>query len=34
LNFVKEIAALHHGRVELQNLPERGLSARFEIAAT
>jgi two-component system sensor histidine kinase CreC len=32
LNFVKEIAALHHGRVELQNLPERGLSARFEIA--
>ncbi|HKP56292.1 MAG TPA: two-component system sensor histidine kinase CreC [Polyangiales bacterium] len=32
LNFVKEIAALHHGRVELQNLPERGLAARFEIA--
>jgi two-component system, OmpR family, sensor histidine kinase CreC len=32
LNFVKEIAALHHGSVLLENRPERGLRARFAIA--
>jgi two-component system sensor histidine kinase CreC len=32
LNFVKEIAALHHGSVQLENLPEKGLRASFAIA--
>jgi two-component system sensor histidine kinase CreC len=29
LNFVNEVAALHGGSVELNNLPERGLRARL-----
>ena len=29
LNFVKEVAALHGGTVEMNNLPERGLRARL-----
>ena len=32
LNFVKEIASLHHGSVELENRTERGLKASFTIA--
>jgi two-component system sensor histidine kinase CreC len=32
LNFVKEIAALHHGSVQLENRAERGLRASFAIA--
>jgi two-component system sensor histidine kinase CreC len=31
LNFVQEIAALHHGSVQLENRSERGLRARFAI---
>ncbi|HEX4353966.1 MAG TPA: ATP-binding protein, partial [Polyangiales bacterium] len=31
LNFVQEIAALHHGSVRLDNRSERGLRARFAI---
>lgn len=31
LNFVKEIAALHHGAVRLENLPERGLRASISV---
>ena len=31
LNFVKEIAALHHGEVRIDNLPERGLCATLTL---
>jgi two-component system sensor histidine kinase CreC len=31
LNFVKEIAALHDGVVQVENRPERGLRASFAI---
>lgn len=31
LNFVKEVAALHGGTVEVNNLPERGLRARMTL---
>jgi two-component system sensor histidine kinase CreC len=31
LNFVKEIAALHDGAVQIENRPERGLRASFAI---
>jgi two-component system sensor histidine kinase CreC len=31
LNFVKEIAALHHGSVQIENRPEGGLRASFVI---
>jgi two-component system, OmpR family, sensor histidine kinase CreC len=34
LNFVKEIAALHGGSVEVSNLPGRGLRARLVLPAT
>jgi two-component system sensor histidine kinase CreC len=33
LNFVKEIAALHHGSVQLENRAQGGLRASFAIAA-
>jgi two-component system sensor histidine kinase CreC len=33
LNFVKEIAALHHGSVHLENRGDRGLRASFAVAA-
>jgi two-component system, OmpR family, sensor histidine kinase CreC len=33
LNFVKEIAALHQGDVQLENLPERGLRASLWLPA-
>jgi two-component system sensor histidine kinase CreC len=34
LNFVKEVAALHGGSVEVTNLPERGLRARLVFPVT
>ena len=34
LNFVKEVAALHGGTVEVNNLPERGLRAQMMLPAT
>jgi two-component system sensor histidine kinase CreC len=34
LNFVKEIAALHDGVVQVENRPERGLRASFAIRAS
>jgi two-component system sensor histidine kinase CreC len=34
LNFVKEVAALHGGSVEVTNLPERGLRARLVLPVT
>lgn len=33
LNFVKEVAALHGGAVEVSNLPQRGLRARLILPA-
>jgi two-component system sensor histidine kinase CreC len=33
LNFVKEIAALHYGRVQLDNRAERGLCAKLALPA-
>lgn len=33
LNFVKEVAALHGGTVDVDNLPERGLRARLVLPA-
>ena len=33
LNFVKEVAALHGGSVDVVNLPERGLRARLVLPA-
>ena len=34
LNFVSEVAALHGGVVDVNNLPERGLRARLVLPAT
>ena len=33
LNFAKEVAALHGGSVDINNLPERGLRARLVLPA-
>jgi two-component system sensor histidine kinase CreC len=33
LNFVSEVAALHGGTVDVNNLPERGLRARLTLPA-
>jgi two-component system sensor histidine kinase CreC len=33
LNFVKEVAALHGGTIEVSNLPQRGLRARMILPA-
>jgi len=33
LNFVKEVALLHHGEIRLENLPERGLQAMLRLPA-
>jgi two-component system sensor histidine kinase CreC len=34
LNFVQEIAALHHGEVRIENRVQRGLCARFSLPAS
>jgi len=33
LNFVKEVADLHHGGIKLENLPEKGLRATLSLPA-
>jgi two-component system sensor histidine kinase CreC len=33
LNFVKEVALLHHGEIRLENLPDGGLWARLSLPA-
>jgi two-component system sensor histidine kinase CreC len=33
LNFVKEVADLHHGEIKLENLPEKGLRATLSLPA-